>query len=551
MVIGWDIGGVNTKVTAVDGGRVLAAHQEPFELQRDPGRLAALLRDLAARVTTAAGRTPAAPRRHAVTMTAELSQLFRTKREGVEAVLDAVDAAFPGEAIAVFLTDGRFVAPADARALPLLVAAANWVATARMVARAHLDALLIDVGTTTTDIIPIVGGDVVATGWTDPARLTSGELVYTGALRTPVEAITSRVTIGDQAFGVSAEGFALAGDVHLWRGDLSPADYTVPTPDGRPATRAFAGERLARVVCADREMLDEPAIDALADQVASAQVARIAAGIRATLRAHARLRLAVVTGLGAFLGQAAARATGLYVVRLADILDADAARCAPAAAVALLLESDGADLPTGWRPRPCRTFVRDAGAPRVDRVVKVGGGALGDPEGLRLALATLADEARQTRLVIVPGGGPFADAVREADERLRPSLGLAPTAAHWMAIVAMDQYAELLVDWTPDAVRVEDLDGIRGAHACGAVPVLAPSRWLRHADPLPHSWEVTSDSLAAWFAGALGASELLLVKPDAATEPLVDPAFASTLPPGVSVEIRRLRELAAGTRARR
>ena len=182
-VIGWDIGGVNTKVARVAARRLLVAMQRPFELQRAPGALVSVLRELAA----ATGDVP--PDAHAVTMTAELSQMFRTKRDGVAFVLDAIEAAFTGSAVHVFLVGGTFVAARDARLHPLAAAASNWAATAHLVARHHADALLVDVGTTTTDIIPIAAGRVAAAGRTDPDRLASGELVYSGAVRTPVEAI--------------------------------------------------------------------------------------------------------------------------------------------------------------------------------------------------------------------------------------------------------------------------------------------------------------------------------------------------------------------------
>src|SRR5205085_11613866 len=133
----------------------------------------------------------------------------------------------------------------------------NWAATASLVASLFGNAILVDVGTTTTDIIPISAGRVAAIGRTDPERLLSGELLYLGAVRTPVEAIVHRVPLHDGLAGVSAESFALAGDIHVWRGDLTSEGYTTSTPDGRPATREFAGERIARIVCADRELLDE------------------------------------------------------------------------------------------------------------------------------------------------------------------------------------------------------------------------------------------------------------------------------------------------------
>jgi hypothetical protein len=263
-VTGWDIGGVNTKVARVEHGMVVRACTQPYELQRDPAALAPLLARLAGEV--GAERSDA----HAVTMTAELSQFFRTKREGVRFVLDALEVAFPGGAVHVHAVDGRFLDVAAARHDPIAVAASNWAVTARLVARDLANAILIDVGTTTTDIIPIAHGRVEARGRTDPERLREGELLYLGALRTPVEAIVHDVPLDGAFAGVSAEGFALAGDAHLWRGTLDASAYTVPTPDGRPATREFAGERLARVVCADRELLDAGAITAIADHVADA-----------------------------------------------------------------------------------------------------------------------------------------------------------------------------------------------------------------------------------------------------------------------------------------
>jgi hypothetical protein len=542
-VVGWDIGGVNTKIALVRRGAVLSAMQHPYEVQRRPDALGPLLRELAARIGASAG----AP--HAVTMTAELSQMFRTKREGVAFVLDAVTAVFGESAVRAYTVDGRFVSAGDARDAPLAVAASNWAATAHLVAIAHPDTILIDVGTTTTDIVPIVRGRVVAVGHTDPARLASGELVYTGVLRTPVEAIAHHVPLGRDLAGVSAEGFALAGDVHLWRGDLAAGDYTVPTPDGRPATREFTRERLARVVCADREMLDDAAISAIADALALAQVASLAGAIARVRAREPSLRSAVVTGLGAFLATAAARQAGLDVVSLADDLGAAGSRCAPAAAVALLLDRElGLRTPRVDRPtdvphaQPSRvTPLPNERTAGIDAVIKVGGGLLAHAEHLSAVLAVLAAEAAHARFLIVPGGGPFADAVRTADRQ----YPLGDDAAHWMAVLAMDQYAHLLATRHPDLTLVDTRAGIDHALRAGRIPVLAPSRWLREADPLPHSWDVTSDSIAAWLAGAVGSPRLVLVKPPGARgDSMVDRHFAHALPNGVTPTIVSADDLA-------
>lgn len=162
----------------------------------------------------------------------------------------------------------------------------------------------------------------------------------------------------------------------------------------------------------------------------------------------------------------------------------------------------------------------------VDVVIKVGGALMRDPAALQHTMADLSRVPRGTRWLIVPGGGPFADAVRDLNRR----LPLTDDAAHWMAILAMDQYAHVLAGLVDDSLMVHDPAGIAAALGAGRIPVLAPYRWLRCADPLPHSWDVTSDSIAAWIAVALGAPHLLLLKPVAAPmAEVVDAQFEQTL----------------------
>jgi (4-(4-[2-(gamma-L-glutamylamino)ethyl]phenoxymethyl)furan-2-yl)methanamine synthase len=334
--LGWDIGGVNTKAARLDTASdapTLLSLTLPFELQRKPQALGARLLSVARQLGATADDS------HAVTMTAELSQAFRTKREGVGFILDALEAAFSPDRLHVYTVDGRFVTPREARAAPISVSASNWTATATWVAQSVPTCILIDIGTTSTDLIPIVAGRPAAQGHTDPERLLTGELVYTGALRTPVEAVAQRVPLWNGEAPLSAEGFALIGDAHLWLGRLNAVDYTCPTPDGRPATREFSGERLARVVCADRDMLDDPAIDAIAAALATAQVRTIAEALRELCRRQPEITTAVVTGLGDFIAADAAQAAGLGVIFLAERVG-DAARTAPAAAVAWLLRQN-------------------------------------------------------------------------------------------------------------------------------------------------------------------------------------------------------------------
>src|SRR5438132_1946455 len=134
--------------------------------------------------------------------------------------------------------------------------------------------------------------------------------------------------------------------------------------------------------------------------------------------------------------------------------------------------------------------------PLVHTVVKVGGGLLGTAGAFELVIDALSAFRRGRRLVVLPGGGPFADAVRRMFKRVK----IGEDAAHWMAVLGMDQYAHALAARLPDAALVDGDGGISAAVQAGRLPVLAPYHWLRAADPLPHSWEVTSDTIAAWLA---------------------------------------------------
>jgi (4-(4-[2-(gamma-L-glutamylamino)ethyl]phenoxymethyl)furan-2-yl)methanamine synthase len=262
-----DIGGANTKAARLQDG-TLRTVSRAFEIWRDRDALAAVLREVA----DEAGPADAV----AITMTAELSDAFRTKREGVAFVLDAAEAAL-GE-LRVLTVAGELVSVAEARSRPWDVAAANWVATALAVADAHPDALLIDIGSTTADVIPIVAGRVAATGRNDLERLQAGELVYTGVLRTNLAAIANAVPVRGTLCPVASESFAISADVHLVLGCLEA--YDCPTPDGRPATLEFARDRIARLVCADSEQLDAGEIDAIAAFLHAEQVRQIEAAAR-------------------------------------------------------------------------------------------------------------------------------------------------------------------------------------------------------------------------------------------------------------------------------
>jgi probable H4MPT-linked C1 transfer pathway protein len=318
ITLAMDIGGANTKAAWFDGESVRTLSR-PFEVWRDPEALSAVLREVAADPADAV----------AITMTAELSDAFRTKREGVAFVLDAAQAALGDRPLSVLTTAGELVPVQEARARPWDVAAANWMATALAVAATYSDALLIDVGSTTTDIVPIADGRVAATGHNDLERLLAGELVYTGVLRTNLAAIAPRVPVRGEWCPVASEYFAISADIHLVLGHLEPEAYDCPTPDGRPATVAFARERIARLVCSDVEQLEEHEIEAIAAFLQHEQLRQIEHAAR---RAQVSTDAPVVTvGSGAFMAREVAERLKRTVA------DAPWGEIGPAAALATLL----------------------------------------------------------------------------------------------------------------------------------------------------------------------------------------------------------------------
>ena len=286
--IGLDVGGANLKAATASGDAVSV----PFDLWRHPGRLAdelAHFRDWWPNIEVVG-----------VTMTGELCDCFETKRDGVRHILAAIGLAFPERPIRVWSTEGRFVGVDEAKHDHLAVAAANWHALATFIGRdvTRGPALLIDTGSTTTDIIPILDHVPVPRGVTDPDRLRSGELVYTGVRRTPVCAI-----LGAE---VAAEWFATTLDVYVRLGLLAPNTADQSTADGRPVTDWHAHGRLARMVGGDPEITPLEVTAELARRAFAAQRRTIAESIRRVLdRLPSPPRSGYLSGSGEFLARAA------------------------------------------------------------------------------------------------------------------------------------------------------------------------------------------------------------------------------------------------------
>lgn len=327
--LGLDIGGANIKLADGHG----YARSQPFALWQRPDDLAEELRRLVAE---------APPCDHlAVTMTGELADCFQTKAEGVQRILAAVEQAAGGRGTRIYLTCGDFEGVSVARQRIAEVAAANWHAVARFSGRFAPSgpAILVDLGSTTCDVIPLRNGAPCAAGRDDTQRLRNGELVYSGVVRTPLCGLVNHISWRGVHYPVAREWFATTRDVYLLTGELPEDPLDRDTADGQPATPDAARTRLARMICADATLftLDDATLAARA--IATTQAGQIADGIRqvAAGLGHPPGTM-IVSGQGEFL---AARAVHLAqqnanVVSLSRELGECISRCAPAHAVAVL-----------------------------------------------------------------------------------------------------------------------------------------------------------------------------------------------------------------------
>ncbi len=339
-VLGYDIGGANTKAAfvRVKKGKLISAKVavEYFPVWKQPEKLPNLLLILKERLgidgLDGIG----------VTMTAELSDVYQTKREGVNHILGSAKNVFPILPIYVLNTDAKLESLDTAKEEPLRVAAANWAATGWILSRCLKNCVAVDVGSTSTSIIPIVDGQIVARGKTDLDKLISGELVYTGSLRTNVAAIVQSIPIKKGVASVASELFALSGDVHILLGNITEKDYSTETADGRGKTKAESLARLARVVCADTEILTKQEILKMAQYVYDKQIQQVAEGLTKVYSLIKSLTSnkvpVVVTGFGKdFIARKAAETLGIdVIVDLGTLLPQKAVLATPALGVALM-----------------------------------------------------------------------------------------------------------------------------------------------------------------------------------------------------------------------
>jgi probable H4MPT-linked C1 transfer pathway protein len=335
VVIGWDLGGIHVKAARIVAGRVEAVVQAPCLLWRGPVALDEALAGLPAWARDEA--------LHAVTMTGELADFFSDRAEGVKALVAWAGKRLAGQ-VAIYGGRAGFLQPGGAPEHVADIASANWHATASFVGRRAGEALLVDIGSTTTDIIQIVAGGVAAAGYTDAERLGTGELVYTGLVRTPLVALASQVPFGGRLVSLMAEYFATTADVYRQLGRLPEEADQQEAADGKGKSLAETRTRLARMVGHDAAEASDEAWRDLAGHFAELQLRRIHDAATQVLSRH---RLpddapVVACGVGIGIAEALAGRLGRPCRNLADLMPAEegargwTAACAPAVAVGLL-----------------------------------------------------------------------------------------------------------------------------------------------------------------------------------------------------------------------
>jgi len=333
--IGWDIGGAHVKVAVIYQNKIQQVLQAPCPLWQGLDKLKQALKNLLIQLPNDKKQ------HHAVTMTGELVDLFSSRNQGVEQIIQTVT-RFLNNDVQIFC--GKLgLLPVDkvVENHYEAIASANWLASATFAAKHLQNGLFVDIGSTTTDILRCENGEVLAQGFSDYQRLISQELIYTGIVRTPVMAVVQTVLDNEKNVGVMAEYFATMADVYRVTGELLEHCDQNPTADGAEKTLEASARRLVRMVGDDFNIEELSRWQAIAKNIRQQQLNRIQASCELLLQNH-KLQL-VGAGVGRFLVQEIAANLNLPYVDFSTLFETNEylafrpADCAPAVAVAYLL----------------------------------------------------------------------------------------------------------------------------------------------------------------------------------------------------------------------
>ena len=333
-IAGFDIGGANTDLAVVEfdnQGNIINIRTdfEYFPMWLKSDKLGDALLDLIANDLDDLDAV-------GVCMTAELVDAYKTKKDGVIDIATKSEESF---SVPVgFVGLNGVLNFKEVTASPDEVAAANWIATAKIASKIENNCIMIDTGSTTTDIIPIMEGSECAKGRSDLERLKTGELVYSGTLRTNVAAIVDKVPLGDEFIRVSSELFAITADVHMILGNIKEEDYSCSTPDGAGKSKEDCMRRIARVICGDMDMLSQSDIEKISTYIYKKQVQRVAEALLEVSKRE-NLKKVVTTGLGMdIVGAKAAEVAGIESAGMDELLSKEECVVAPAIGTALMME---------------------------------------------------------------------------------------------------------------------------------------------------------------------------------------------------------------------
>jgi probable H4MPT-linked C1 transfer pathway protein len=334
-VIGWDIGGAHLKAARLEDGCIVAALQVALPLWQGLHEAERAFDEAEASI----GRVEL----NAVTMTGELCDIFQTHAEGV-AALAALAQRRMSSAILFYAGRAGFVAQERVAEHAIDIASANWHASASAVAAVHPDALFADMGSTTTDLIPIAGGRVAARGYSDVERLAHGELVYAGVVRSYLFAGVTRAPFEGRWMNLMNEWFASMGDIYRVLGELPEGADVMQTADNRDKSVESSRARLARMIGRDVGDADGASWRRLAQFFADAQARQIEENLHLVLSSGVVADKAPIVGagIGRFVLKRIAARFGRAFIPFESCFDATSecanavSDCAPAAAVAKL-----------------------------------------------------------------------------------------------------------------------------------------------------------------------------------------------------------------------
>ena len=332
--IGWDVGGIHLKAALVHEGRVCEVVQVPCLLWRG---LDALDEAFAALPEWVRGEAS-----HAVTMTGELCDCFSGREGGVSELVGWAGRTLRGD-LRIYGGRSGFLPPEAATAAAADIASANWHATARLVGRHRPEAFVVEVGSTTADLIPVTGGMPRTLGYSDVERLETGELVYTGAVRTPLMALARQVPFRGRFISTMAEYFATTADVYRLIDALPPDADQQEAADGRGKSLPETETRLARMVGCDRSDATAQEWRRLATYFAETQL-RLLHDAAAQVLSRGELSdnaPVIGCGVGRFIAEHLAHRLAREFIDLEDLIAPGAGQawvssCAPAVAVALI-----------------------------------------------------------------------------------------------------------------------------------------------------------------------------------------------------------------------